>query len=154
MGEITIRQANLDDVEEMVRLRHDMQAEMGEHDAKAADAIVDATRDYFQKQLTGKHFVGILAEDEGRIVGTGSFVVYDTPPSVPNPSGVDAYVLNMYTVPEYRGRGIAKLILDALLQRAYEEGARRIWLRTSEKARPVYEHLGFASRNNYMQRFL
>lgn len=154
MGDIIIRRATLGDVEEMVRLRHDMQEEMGEGRGADPDAIVDATRDYFQKQLTGKHFVGILAEDAGRIVGTGSFVVYDTPPSTANPSGVDAYVLNMYTVPGYRGRGVARQILDALLARAYEEGARRIWLRTSDQARTVYEHLGFQSRDNYMQRFL
>jgi ribosomal protein S18 acetylase RimI-like enzyme len=155
MSDYTIRRATLDDVEEMVRLRHDMQAEMGQHrGAVDADAIVDATREYFQKQLTGAHFTGFLAEAGGRIIGTGSFVVYDTPPSTANPSGTDAYVLNMYTIPEYRGRGIARDILKALLDRAYEEGARRIWLRTSARARPVYEHLGFESRDNYMQRFL
>lgn len=155
MSDYTIRRATLDDVEEMVRLRHDMQAEMGDPVRGVnADSIVDATREYFQKQLGGAHFTGFLAEADGQIVGTGSFVVYDTPPSTANPSGTDAYVLNMYTIPEYRGLGIAKDILDALLARAYEEGARRIWLRTSAKARPVYEHLGFESRDNYMQRFL
>jgi GNAT superfamily N-acetyltransferase len=155
MSDYTIRRATLDDVEEMVRLRHDMQAEMGERPGSVdADAIVDATREYFQKQLNGAHFTGFLAEADGKIVGTGAFVVYDTPPSTANPSGTDAYVLNMYTVPEYRGRSIARDILKALLDRAYEEGARRVWLRTSAQARPVYEHLGFESRDNYMQRFL
>lgn len=152
--EYTIRQATLDDIDDMVRLRHDMMAEMGDHDEAGADAIVDAMREYFRKQLTGKHFFGFVAVKDGRVISTGSFVVYDTPPSTANPSGTDAYVLNMYTIPEYRGHGIAKHILDALLKRAYEEGARRIWLRTSVEARPVYEHLGFESRDNYMQLFL
>jgi GNAT superfamily N-acetyltransferase len=155
MGEYTIRRATLDDVEDMVRLRHDMQAEMGEvQHGVDADAIVDANREYFTKQLNGFHFTGFLAEHEGQIVGTGAFVVYDTPPSRANPSGTDAYVLNMYTVPEHRGHGIARDILAALIDRAYEEGARRIWLRTSEQARRMYEHLGFESRSNYMQKYL
>ena len=154
-SEYPIRQATLDDIEVMVRLRHDMMAEMEvSHEVADPDDLNEAIRDYFRKQLTGKHFVAYVAEDKGQIISTGSFVVYDTPPSTSNPSGTDAYVLNMYTVPEYRGRDIAKHILDALLKRAWDEGARRIWLRTSEGARKIYEHLGFEPRDNYMQLFL
>ena len=152
---ITIRRATLDDVEELVRLRHDMQLELGEGDHGAhPDTIVEATREYFTKQLAGFHFTAFFAEADGRVVGTGAFVVYDVPPSPSNPSGTDAYVMNMYTLPEYRGRGIARMVLDRLTEQAYAEGARRVWLRASEQGRRVYEHFGFQTRDNYMQKFL
>jgi GNAT superfamily N-acetyltransferase len=156
MGEqITIRRVTMDDVEELVRLRHEMQVELEEQSGGVhPDDIVGAMRDYFTKQLNGYHFTAFFAVAGERVVGTGAFVIYDTPPSPSNPSGTDAYIMNMYTLPEWRGRDIARKILDRLIEQAYSEGARRVWLRTSPKARPVYESLGFESRDNYMQKYL
>lgn len=153
--EFTVRKATLDDVETMVRLRHDMQVELGEqHHGTDPDAIIEVTRQYFIAQLTGHHFTGMLAEADGQIIGTGAFVIYDVPPSPANPSGVDAYILNMYTLPEWRGHGVARAVIQALNLQAYEEGARRVWLRASKEGKPAYERMGFESRDNYMQMFL
>jgi GNAT superfamily N-acetyltransferase len=151
----TVRRCTMDDVEELVRLRHDMQVELGEGDHGVdPDAIVDATREYFVKQLNGYHFAAFFAEAGGKVIGTGAFVVYDVPPSPANPSGVDAYILNVYTLPEWRGSGVAAAVLERVIRQAYAEGARRVWLRTSPGAREVYERFGFEGRDNYMQKFL
>jgi GNAT superfamily N-acetyltransferase len=151
----TIRRATLDDVETLVSLRHVMQAEM-EHGYEVAtpDEIIEPMRKYFREQLAGYHFAAFIAEVEGRPIGTGGVVVFDVPPSPSNPEGAEGYVMNMYTVPEWRGRGVAHSLVDALVRHAYGEGARRMWLRTSEDGESVYQRFGFRKRDHYMQMWL
>jgi GNAT superfamily N-acetyltransferase len=151
----TIRRATVDDVEELVRLRHAMQGEM-EHGYEVAspDDIIDQMRDYFAKQLSGFHFAAFFAEAAGKVIGTGGVVVFDVPPSPSNPGGAEGYVMNMYTEPEWRGKGVAHAIVDALVKHAYGEGARRMWLRTTDDGERVYERFGFRRRDHYMQMWL
>jgi GNAT superfamily N-acetyltransferase len=154
-SDFTIRRATVNDVETLVELRHAMQVEMEHSQAAAsADDIVDKMRDYFAQQLTGNHFAAFFAEAGGEVIGTGGVVVFDVPPSPPNPSGAEGYVMNMYTVPDWRGRGVAHAIVDALIRHAYGEGARRMWLRTSDAGERVYERFGFQKRDHYMQMYL
>ena len=151
----TIRRATIDDVEELVRLRHAMQVEMDHgHQVASPDDIVGQLRDYFAKQLSGNHFAAFFAEAEGQVIGTGGVVVFDVPPSPSNPDGAEGYVMNMYTAPERRGEGVAHAIVDTIVRHAYGEGARRMWLRTSEDGEGVYERFGFEKRDHYMQMFL
>jgi GNAT superfamily N-acetyltransferase len=154
-GDYTIRRATTDDVETLVRLRHAMQGEMDHsHEIATPDEIVGEMRDYFSQQLTGNHFAAFIAEAGSQVIGTGGVVVFDVPPSPSNPSGAEGYVMNMYTVPEWRGRGVGHALVDAIVKHAYGEGARRMWLRTSDDGESVYERFGFRKRDHYMQMWL
>jgi GNAT superfamily N-acetyltransferase len=153
--EFTVRRATRDDVETLVRLRHDMQVELHEeHHGVHPNDIVEQTREYFRRELSGKHFAAFFVEHEEEIAGTGALVVFDVPPGPSNPGGAEAYIMNMYTVPKYRRAGLATLIINTLIRHGYGEGARRFWLRASEQGRLVYEHLGFETPGHYMQRFV
>ena len=50
-----------------------------------------------------------------------------------------AYIMNMYTVPEYRRRGIAYQTLDKLVKEAKERGISAISLEATDMGRPLYE---------------
>jgi GNAT superfamily N-acetyltransferase len=151
----TIRRATLDDVETLVALRLAMQIEMNEgRHGVSPEEIVEQMRDYFARQLTGFHFAAFLAEAGTKVVGTGGVVVFDVPPSPSNPGGAEGYVMNMYTVPEWRGHGVAHAIVEMVVRHAYREGARRMWLRTSEEGESVYQRFGFRKRDHYMQMYL
>ncbi|MEX0682596.1 MAG: GNAT family N-acetyltransferase [Dehalococcoidia bacterium] len=156
-ADFRIRRATVDDVEELVLLRHAMQTEdlnEGDHHGVHPDEIIDAMRAYFQKELKGGHFAAFFAEHEGKVAATGALVVFDVPPGPSNPSGTEAYIMNMYTVPEHRREGLATLIMNTLIAHGYNEGARRFWLRASEEGRLVYQHLGFETPGHYMQKFV
>ena len=154
--EFTVRRTTLDDVEQLVSLRFEMETELDkdEHHGVSPSDLIDGNRDYFTKQLTGFHFAAFFAEAEGRVIGTGGVVVYDAPPGRSNPTGVEGYIMNVYTVPEWRGRGVARCLLEHLVDHAYAEGARRLWLRASAHGRPVFEKYGFEAPGHYMQTFL
>jgi GNAT superfamily N-acetyltransferase len=158
--ELSIRRATADDADEMARLRRDMQTELlatggetlvlddaAQHDARRVQRL---HRDYFREKLPAGEFVAFLAEIGGVIAGTSGMVVYRAPPTQGNPSGVEGYIMNMYTVPAYRGRGIATRLLERLVEHARGLGARRVWLRASEVGRPIYARFGFGDDPHYM----
>ena len=61
---------------------------------------------------------------------------------------LDAYLEEFYVVPEQRGRGLGRALLERVLETARERGAGRIDLGTAENdlaARHLYESFGFTN---------
>jgi GNAT superfamily N-acetyltransferase len=143
--ELSIRRATVGDADELTHLRLEMQTELFAGDGRGAapDEIIEHNRRYFREHLPVGDFVAFVAEMDGAIVGTGGIVVYRAPPTQGNPTGIEGYVMNMYTVPSYRGRGIATRLLDHLVEHVRDLGGRRAWLRASDSGRPVYHRYGF-----------
>lgn len=72
-------------------------------------------------------------------------------PTYHNPSGKKAYIMNMYTVSEYRRRGVAYQTLDKLVQEAKERGIFAISLEATDMGRPLYEKYGFVKMDHEME---
>jgi GNAT superfamily N-acetyltransferase len=103
----------------------------------------DAFRQYFENHIASGEFIGWVAESGGDIVATGGMVYWHKPPLDSDPSGMEAYIMNMYTLAEWRGRGIAAKIMDMLIEDARSAGVRRIRLHASEEGSHVYKAKGF-----------
>lgn len=64
-------------------------------------------------------------------------------------SGLDVYLEELYVVPERRGNGIGRALLEATMATGREGGATHIDLNTGETdtaARALYESAGFTNR--------
>jgi ribosomal protein S18 acetylase RimI-like enzyme len=64
---------------------------------------------------------------------------------------LDAYLEELYVVPQARGRGIGRALLEATMEAAREAGATRIELGTSTDdtaAIALYESCGFSNRED------
>ena len=64
-------------------------------------------------------------------------------------TGLEAYLAELYVVPELRDRGIGRRLMEAVFAHARERGADTIDLNTSvddEQAVALYEKLGFTNR--------
>ena len=72
-------------------------------------------------------------------------------PTVNNRSGNKAYIMNMYTHPAYRRRGVALKALDLLGQEAKRRGVTAISLEATEIGRPLYEKYGFVAMPHEME---
>lgn len=62
---------------------------------------------------------------------------------------LDAYLEELYVVPERRGHGIGRALLEVAMDHSRQRGAARIDLGTSEDdvaARALYESVGFTNR--------
>ena len=62
---------------------------------------------------------------------------------------LECYLAELYVVPDKRGRGIGRAVMNAVIEVARAEGAGHIELNTSDDdiaARALYESLGFTNR--------
>jgi GNAT superfamily N-acetyltransferase len=63
--------------------------------------------------------------------------------------GLDCYLEELYVVPDRRGHGLGRALMEAAIELARERGAVRMDLGTGEgdvAARALYESLGFTNR--------
>jgi len=91
------------------------------------------------EQFQPPYGVFLVARVDGRDVGCGGLRLHH--------EGVGE-VKRMYVAPELRGRGVARVILQALIDHAREKGLREVWLETGTaqpEARALYESFGFTA---------
>lgn len=98
---------------------------------------------------TGEH-MAYLVYDKETFIGAGGVSFYQVMPTYHNPSGKKAYIMNMYTAPEYRRQGIAFHTLDLLVKAAKERGISQIALEATDMGRPLYEKYGFVKMEDEM----
>lgn len=107
--------------------------------------------DYYEKALSDRTHTAYLVFDSNRFIGAGGISYYRVMPTYHNPSGNKAYIMNMYTNPDYRRMGIAMKTLELLVAEAKEKGIKAISLEATDMGRSLYEKFGFVKMNNEME---
>jgi GNAT superfamily N-acetyltransferase len=152
-----IRQARAVDIPVLVALRMQLFCEVGELTTPQADpALWQATLDYFTQAASAESALSWLVEidkQEGgkQIVAAGTLALFVRPPYPGNLAGVEGYLLNMYTRPEWRQQGIATALLDTITACARARQLGKVWLHASDEGRPLYERIGFVANPAYME---
>jgi ribosomal protein S18 acetylase RimI-like enzyme len=152
-NQIAIRQATLDDLADLVRLRRTMFESMGFDDGAQLDAADAAARAYFAEAIPAGQFHGWLAvTPTGTAVGSGGIVIDRHPPGPSNLSGRAGYIMNVVTAPGYRRRGIARRMMQVMLEWLAARGIEHVTLHATEAGRPLYRELGFVDGNEMTMR--
>ena len=112
--------------------------------------VEEQTRLYYQQALRDGTHTAVLVFDGDSFAGAGGISYYRVMPTYHNPCGEKAYIMNMYTRPEYRRRGIAYRTLDILVEDARTRGISSISLEATAMGRPLYEKYGFMPMNDEM----
>ncbi|MHA2407281.1 MAG: GNAT family N-acetyltransferase [Candidatus Ranarchaeia archaeon] len=145
---ISIRQATLEDVKDLVRLRRLMFEDMGIQDSKLLDELDHRVTKYLEDAIPNQHFYGWIAETpDGDAVGSGGVVIDHHPPQPSNLSGKSGYIMNISTDRSYRRKGIARLMMKVILKWLKQKQITKATLVTTPIARPLYEEFGFQNRN-------
>lgn len=144
-----IRPADLADEDSICAHRRLIFEEEGYHDAAASEAMDQAFRPWLRRHLAAGTYRGWLAESEatGEIAAGVGLWILDWPPHLHAPGTPRARVLNVYTAPEYRRRGLARQLLRAALDWCTTQNISGLMLQTTTVARGVYESLGFRPVN-------
>ena len=71
-------------------------------------------------------------------------------PSPDNPSGRCAYLMNIYTREQYRGRGVGAATVRYLIGQARQRRITKIYLESSEDGLALYRSLGFVPMKDYL----
>lgn len=145
------KQATINDIEELVRTRLIvLRAANKLSEDVDMSRVQQESREYYNRALvTGKH-IAYLVYDGEKFIGAGGVSFYQVMPTYHNPSGKKAYIMNMYTAPDYRRQGIAYRTLDLLVKAARDKGISQIALEATDMGRPLYEKYGFVQLEEEM----
>jgi GNAT superfamily N-acetyltransferase len=135
------------DLELILSHRREMFREMGGEYSRHLNAFESASRRYFEAALQDGSYYGLFCKVESEIVGGGGVLVSAWPGSPLNFDPRRAWILNLYVEREHRGRGVARAVLEGLVNWCREKGFQSVALHASESGRPLYEKLGFRPTN-------
>ena len=135
---MTVRQAQSADAEAIGRLLHDFNAEYDEP-SPGPDKVAARVRQ-------------LMADGETKVLlggaGPDGLAVLRFRPSLWT-EHLECYLAELYVVPDRRGHGLGRALMDAAIELARREGADYMELNTGEDdvaARALYESLGFVNR--------
>ncbi len=144
---ITIREASVKDIPEIIRQRRRMYEDMHYDDAASLDAASSLTSSYLQRAVPEGSFRSWLACDNERIIAGGAVLISAWPAHPYDLECRRATILNVYTDPDYRRRGIARRLMQTMISWCKREGFARVTLHASDDGRHLYESLGFEVSN-------
>ena len=146
------RKATIEDIPLLVQFRVNLlHSAIGDGEATRWEHVKEQLVNYYEQTLPQESHIAYLAYDGSRCVWTGGVCFYRVLPTYVKPTGQKAYIINMYTDPEYRRRGIAMKILDKLVNASLRKGVRYISLEATTMGRPLYEKYGFGMLKSEMQ---
>lgn len=152
--EITIREATANESEIILHHRRSMFRDMGEGTVEELGRMVEVARPWLAQALADGTYRHWLALDRsGCVAGGGGVLLCPWPANPKDPCTERAVILNVFTEPEFRRRGVARLIMETILDWIQGRGMRSVNLHASDEGRPLYEKLGFAATNEMRLRF-
>ena len=146
------KRATMEDIDELVRTRIIvLRAANKLSDDVNMSLVEKESFAYYKHALESGEHIAYLVYDDDTFVGAGGVSFYQVMPTYHNPTGKKAYIMNMYTAPEYRRQGIALHTLDLLVKDAKEQGVLQIALEATDMGRPLYERYGFVKMEDEME---
>ncbi len=152
-----VRRATTADIPVVAHHRAAMFVDMGVLSASLAPTLRRATVARLGDMLPHGDYLGWLAHPADApatiVAGAGVQVrrVLPFPTTLGGGAAVaegrQAIVLNVYTEPAWRGRGLAGLLMDHVLAWSRAAGIESLVLHASEAGRPMYEGMGFVRTN-------
>jgi ribosomal protein S18 acetylase RimI-like enzyme len=136
--DLAVRRGGVGDAEAIGRLLHDFNSEFDEPTPgplRLAERV---------RQLLAEGEITVL------LAGTGpdGLAVLRFRPQI-WAQALECYLAELYVVPDRRGRGLGRALMEAAIELARREGAKYMDLGTGEDdtaARALYESLGFSNR--------
>jgi len=152
---LTYRKAGYGDVDSLAKIRSVFLQEAADISSEDERLKMEAAnKTYFETALADDSFVAWLALDDDSIVATSGLSFSVVPPSSKCPNGKVAYIMNMFTFPDYRKQGIAMELLNRTISEAEKRGYRKITLYATDAGRRLYERYGFKDVTGDMEFYI
>jgi GNAT superfamily N-acetyltransferase len=153
MNDYAIRPVALHEAGIVARHRMRMFQDMGQVPPHLAAPLQEASERALSPLLASGEYVGWFATDAAGavIAGAGVHIKPQLPRiSLSGDSVAESsapLVVNVYTEPHWRGRGVARALMERLMRWAAEQDYERVVLHASDDGRPLYVSLGFTPSN-------
>jgi GNAT superfamily N-acetyltransferase len=151
---ITLKKATISEIETIIDYRiiflKEAQGIPGE---ETEVSLRKSLREYLVKALENDSFIFWIAEYENKSIGFGGMVIREQPGNFEIPKGKTGYVLNMFTLKEYRNNGIGSLLFQKLIDEANQRNLDRIELHATQDGEPIYRRFGFTEPHDKVLEF-
>src|SRR5437660_2826448 len=128
--------------------------DMGELPPDLFETFRIRSRDALRQMFERENYFGWLAGPEnesGQIVAGAGVQLREVPPhpqsnsngKIDIVSGRQAIIQNVFTEPEWRGGGLAALLIERIIEWTRKKGIDSVVLHASDVGRALYERLGF-----------
>ncbi len=145
---IVLRRAGVADAATIAGHRYSMFRDMGYNDEAALDAMRKKFLPWVESKLKSGDYLGWLAVTEGdTVVGGSGLWLMDWPPHMVGSSPKRGNIVNVYTEPSFRRRGLARRLTEAALDWCKANEIDFVILHASDEGRRLYEELGFQAGN-------
>ena len=151
----SVDKASVSDIKEIIKLRVSLLKEVHEIQTEEEEVqIIHATKNYLETEISNHNFVSYIAKNDEEVVSVSGVSFFKRPPYLENLQGVEAYILNMYTLPSHRNQGLARQLLEKCIEECKKRDVKRIWLHASKDGEPLYKSMGFNFKGSEMELFL
>ena len=142
------RIATKEDIDILMSIRLEMLQKVNElsDNYVFSDEFIANSKGYF---LQGNQTTGIALEN-GKVVACASMSYIEIMPTFSHPTGNRAHLMNVYTNANYRRQGVARKLVQMLIDEARGKGVTEISLDATDLGRPLYETLGFCASDECM----
>lgn len=135
--------ANINDISALVELRIAYLLEdYGNLAENKLTIIINNLYGYFQEHLN-KDLLVFICRDKNKIVSCCFLCVTEKPSNPTFINGKTGTILNVYTKPEYRKKGIAGNLLKMLLAESEKIGLDFVELKATDSGYNLYKSIGF-----------
>jgi ribosomal protein S18 acetylase RimI-like enzyme len=148
MAEVSIRPALPAEWALVVAQRRAMFAEIRGVPEEQLDALATAFGPWLAERMARGDYQGWFGVNPaGEVVAGAGVWLMDWPPHAAHLEPVRANILNVYVLPAYRQRGLARALTEMALDWCCHKRVRQVILHASDAGRPIYAALGFAATN-------
>lgn len=152
MSDVIIRKATIEDLDLLVSWRMEvLNAVFGNVVMQDWSLLEQANRGYYAQTLCTQEHCACFALQEAQVVGCGGICLSREMPSPDNPTGLCAYLMNIYTVPTFRGHGVGVSVVRWLINEARNRQITKIYLETTGEGRKLYRNMGFDDMPDMMK---
>ncbi|HEV3409085.1 MAG TPA: GNAT family N-acetyltransferase [Chthoniobacterales bacterium] len=156
--EFTIRLATPADAPIIAWHRARMWQDMGDLPDELFETLRARAESFFRAAIISRDYVGWVAApatDAETIIAGAGVSLRDSLPSPRKMNGKTVGVttgklgllINVFTEPEWRRRGVAMLLMQRVIDWSHEQRLDRLILHASDAGRPLYEKMGFRATN-------
>ncbi len=106
------------------------------------------TKEWIREKLLDRSLIPfIVRTSDGTIAGSGCILIKEDQPRPGSDQLKHPYLLSMYTLPEFRKKGVASMIVKAAIEWSLRNKFDRITLHASAQAFGLYKKFGFKQTN-------
>jgi GNAT superfamily N-acetyltransferase len=140
----SVRTAKRSDIAMIVAQRRAMFVDVGRDDKRQLDRMDRRFAVWVRPRLrTGEYREWFAVDREGQAAAGAAIWIMDWPPVPMDCTCRRGYVLNVYTHPSHRRKGLARMLMKAILAWCRRNGFVMVTLHASDYGRALYEALGF-----------